>query len=213
MVSRAIRSSALVKIWRAMSDNLRRVFQFTTPNNLKDIQVTTRLLNVNAISVPSMVDEGAHGHLGIIMAQVEYAPISATPWVEPFNPGAITIFPTDISAVDAAQITRMHDECWRIYTHRIHVDPTLKRIMLEANYNMYTSQLEDNLLKYKNRTDLEVLMNLNQTYGFINPSQLAYNYNKMAAPISFQDPIETMFKQIEDVAHYVNAGMKPYMEA
>jgi hypothetical protein len=35
----------------------------------------------------------------------------------------------------------------------------------------------------------------------------------MAAPINFQDPIETMFKQIEDVLHCVNSGMKPYMEA
>jgi hypothetical protein len=34
------------------------------------IQVTTCLLNENAISVPSMADGGAHGHLGIIVTQV-----------------------------------------------------------------------------------------------------------------------------------------------
>jgi hypothetical protein len=45
----------------------------------EDIQVTTCLLNENSISVTSMVGGGAHGHLGIIMAQVEYASISATP--------------------------------------------------------------------------------------------------------------------------------------
>jgi hypothetical protein len=49
----------------------------------EDIQVTNRLVNANAISVPSMAGGGAHGHLGIIMTQVEYAAISATPWVEP----------------------------------------------------------------------------------------------------------------------------------
>jgi hypothetical protein len=43
------------------------------------IQVTTRLLNANAISIPSMAGGGAHGHLGIIMTQVEYAAISASP--------------------------------------------------------------------------------------------------------------------------------------
>jgi hypothetical protein len=37
----------------------------------KDIQVTTRLLNANAISITSMAGGGAHGHLGIIMIQVE----------------------------------------------------------------------------------------------------------------------------------------------
>jgi hypothetical protein len=30
---------------------------------LEDIQVKTRLLNANAISVPSMAGGGAHGHL------------------------------------------------------------------------------------------------------------------------------------------------------
>jgi hypothetical protein len=56
-------------------------------------------------------------------------------------------------------------------------------------------------------------MHLNQTYGVINPTQLAENYNKMAAPFNFQDPIETLFKQIEDAVRYANSGMQPYIEA
>jgi hypothetical protein len=78
---------------------------------------------------------------------------------------------------------------------------------------MYTSQLEDYLLQYANRSTIEILVHLKQTYGFINPTQLAENYNKMAAPINFQDPIEKLFKQIEDGVRYANAGMQPYMEA
>jgi hypothetical protein len=39
---------------------------------LEYIQVITHLLNVNSISVPSMVVAGSHGHLGIIVTQVEY---------------------------------------------------------------------------------------------------------------------------------------------
>jgi hypothetical protein len=90
----------------------------------------------------------------------------------------------------------MHDEFRRIYTNIINVDQALKIIILEAYKNMYTSQLEDYLLQYANRSALEILMHLMQTYGFINPTQLADNYNKIMAPINFQDPIETMFKQI-----------------
>jgi hypothetical protein len=78
---------------------------------------------------------------------------------------------------------------------------------------MYTSQLEDYLLQYTNRSALKMLMHLKQTYAFINPMQLAENYNKMTAPINFQDPIETLFKQIENGVHYANDGMQPYMEA
>jgi hypothetical protein len=56
-------------------------------------------------------------------------------------------------------------------------------------------------------------MHLKQTYGSINPTQRVENYNKMTALINFQDPIETLFKHIEDGVHYANAGMQPYMEA
>jgi hypothetical protein len=179
----------------------------------EDVQVTTRLLNANSISIPSTAGGGAHGHLGIIMTQVEYAVISASPWVEAINPNAIPIIPPGTNAVDAAQLARMHAECRRIYTNRINVDQALKKLTLEAYDNMYTSQLEDYLLQYANRSALEILMHLKQTYGFINPTQLAENYNKMTAPINFQDPIETLFKQIEDGLPYANAGMQPYTEA
>jgi hypothetical protein len=107
----------------------------------------------------------------------------------------------------------MHDEFRRIYTNRINVDQVLKRIMLETYDKMHTSQLKDYILQYGNRSALEVIMHLKQTYGFIDPTQLAEHYNKMKAPINFQYPIETLFKQIEDGVHYTNAGMQPYIES
>jgi hypothetical protein len=179
----------------------------------EDIQVTTRLSNANAIYIPSMEGGGAHGHLGIIMTQVEYAAISTPPWVEPYTPKSIPIIPPGTTAVDADQIARMHAKCHRIYTNRINVDQALKKLILEAYDNMYTFQLEYYLLQYENRSVLEILMHLKQTFGFINPTQLAKNYNNMTAPINFQDPIETLFKQIEDGVRYANAGAQPYMEA
>jgi hypothetical protein len=160
-----------------------------------------------------MAGGGTHGHLVIIMTQVEYAVISATPWVEPCNPNAIHIIPPGTNAVDADQISRMHDEFHRIYTNIINVDQALKRIIFEAYDNMYTSQLEDYLFQYANLSAIEILIYLKQTYGFINPTQLADNYNKTMAPINLQDKIETMFKHIEDGVRYANAGMQAYMEA
>jgi hypothetical protein len=56
-------------------------------------------------------------------------------------------------------------------------------------------------------------MHLKQTYGFINPTQLAENYNKMTVPINFKNPIETLFKHIEDGVCYANADAQPYTEA
>jgi hypothetical protein len=111
----------------------------------EDIQVTTRLLHANAISIPSMAGGGTHGHVGSIMTQVEYAKISTSPWLEPNNPNMGPIIPPVVIAVDAAQIARMHAECRRIYTNRINVDQKLKKLILEAYDNMHPSQLEDYL--------------------------------------------------------------------
>jgi hypothetical protein len=55
-----------------------------------------------------MAGGGAHGHLGIIMNQVEYAAISSPPWVEPYNPNTIPIIPPGTNALDAAQIACMY---------------------------------------------------------------------------------------------------------
>jgi hypothetical protein len=165
----------------------------------KEIQVTARLLNVNAISIPSMAGGSAHGHLGIIMTQVEYAAISASPWVEPFNPNSISIIPLGTNAVDAAQLARMHAECRRIYTNRINIDQSLTKLILEAYNNIYASQLEDDLLQYADRSALEILMHLKQTYGFINPTQLDESYNKMVAPINFKIPLKLFSKKLRMV--------------
>jgi hypothetical protein len=129
----------------------------------EDIQVTARLLNANAISIPSIAGAGSHGHLGIIMTQVEYAAIATSPWVEPYNTNAVPIIPPGTTVVDAAQITRMHAECRRIYTNCINVDQALKNLILEAYDNMYTSQLEDYILQYANRSALEIIMHLKET--------------------------------------------------
>jgi hypothetical protein len=160
-----------------------------------------------------MTGGGAHGHLGISMTQVEYAVISSSPWVEPFNPNAIPIIPPGTNAMDAAQLARMHAECRLIYTNQINIYQALNKLILEAYENMYASQLEDYLLQYANRSALEIIIHLKQTYGFINPTQLDKNYNKMTAPINFQYPIETLFNKIEDGVRYANAGMQPYTEA
>jgi hypothetical protein len=142
------------------------------------------------------------------MMQVKYYVISTIPWAEPYTHGQIPIITACTNTVDAPQLTRLSDEFWRIHTNPINMDLSLKRIVLEAYGNVYTSQLEDYLLQYANCSALYILMHFKKTYGFINPTQLADNYNKMTASINFQDPIETLFTQIEDGVRYANTGMQ-----
>jgi hypothetical protein len=70
----------------------------------EDIQITTHLINTNAISCSSMPGGGDHGHLGIIMTPVEYVAISNTPWAEPHDPGPIPPVVHGMDPVDTAQL-------------------------------------------------------------------------------------------------------------
>jgi hypothetical protein len=135
----------------------------------EDIKITTRLLNANAISVPSLAGGGAHGHLGITMTQLEYYVISAAPWAEPYNPGPIPVIADGTNAVDDAQLARLRDEFRRIQTNHINLDQALKCIILEEYDNMYASLLEDYLLQYANRSELEILMHLKTAIWFHQP--------------------------------------------
>jgi hypothetical protein len=113
--------------------------------------------------------------------------------------------------VDVSQLAHLHEKIRYIHTNRINVEQALKRIILEAYYNimMYASQLKYYLLQYANHSELKMLMHLKTTYCIINPTQLAENYNKMTAPINFPDPIETLLKHICGTNRYANDRMQP----
>jgi hypothetical protein len=78
---------------------------------------------------------------------------------------------------------------------------------------MYTSALEDYLLGCAGVTVRELVQYIIHTYSRIDPTQLADFYTKMTRPYDLQDPIETLFTQIDDRVRYALAGGKPYGEA
>jgi hypothetical protein len=78
---------------------------------------------------------------------------------------------------------------------------------------MYTYTLEDYLLGYAGITVRELVQYIIHTYSRIDPTQLADCYTKMTRRYDLQDPIETLFTQIDDGVPYALAGGQPYGEA
>jgi hypothetical protein len=79
------------------------------------------------------------------------------------TPGPIPIIAHGTDPMDAEQLALLHDEFRCIHTNRVDVDQALKRTILEAFDNMYTSQLEDSMPQYENRSALEILVHLQTT--------------------------------------------------
>jgi hypothetical protein len=88
-----------------------------------------------------------------------------------------------------------------------------KKLILTAFPRIYSSALEDYLLGYDGVTVRELVQYIIHTYSRIDPTHLADCYTKMTRPYDLQDPIETLFTQIDDGVRYALAGGQPYGEA
>jgi hypothetical protein len=66
---------------------------------------------------------------------------------------------------------------------------------------------------YANVSVLDLLLHLGATYGHITPAELASNCNPMITPYDMQDPVETLFYQIDKGVHLAEAGQHPYNDA
>jgi hypothetical protein len=100
----------------------------------------------------------------------------------------------------------MYDEQKRVFNTHINCNEAGKKLILTAFPNMYTSALEDYLLGYAGVTVRELVQYIIHTYSRIDPTQFADCYTKMTHPYDLQDPIKTLFMQIDDGVRYTMAA-------
>jgi hypothetical protein len=117
---------------------------------------------------------------------------------------ALILLGTD--AIVAENMVRMYDEQKRAFNTHINCDEAEKKLILADFPNMYTSAEEDYLLGYAGVTVRELVQYIIHTYSRIDPTQLSDCYTKMTCTYDLQDPIETLFKQIDDGVRYALVG-------
>jgi hypothetical protein len=74
---------------------------------------------------------------------------------------------------------------------------------------MYLEILNDNMVGYANISARDMLDHLIETYGNITSIDLEINFEHMRRSWDPQQPVETLFKQIQDCADYSEAGGLP----
>jgi hypothetical protein len=179
----------------------------------EDLKVIRRLLNTNAMSVSSYVGGGRHGHLGIIMTNEEYFSIAAGVFPVPENPGASAEVVVGMTAAVIAELTRLHREATRVYHTNHNVDQAIKKLILEALDDAYLNALSDEVVGYANCTSLDLLTHLLKFYAMIAPTELTQNYERLNTPYDPNQPIETLFQQIQDARAFAVTGGQPYGNA
>jgi hypothetical protein len=74
---------------------------------------------------------------------------------------------------------------------------------------MYLEILNDNMVGYANISARDMLDHLFETYGNITAVDLEVNLEHMRCPWDPHQPVESLFKQIQDCTDYSEAGGVP----
>jgi hypothetical protein len=86
----------------------------------------------------------------------------------------------------------------------------LKKQITSVFEPMYLEILNDNMVGYANISERGMLDHLFETYGNITAVDLEINFEHMRRAWDAQQPLETLFKQIQDCADYYEAGGSPH---
>jgi hypothetical protein len=90
------------------------------------------------------------------------------------------------------------------------VQQALKKQIISVFETMYLDILNDNTVGYTNTTARDMMDHLFKTYGNITVIDLEINFENMRRAWDPQQPVESLFKQIQDCADYSEAGGRYY---
>jgi hypothetical protein len=154
---------------------------------------------------------GALGHLGLIVSDALYAMIAPateagpTLWESPSAPGRAP----DNTDGTAAQISAARHTCNEsVHTYRTYtsVQQALKKQIVTVFEPMYVDVLNDDMVGFVNITAREIMDHLCMTYSNITAVDLENSFEQMRRAWDLQQPVEYLFKQIQDCADYSEAG-------
>jgi hypothetical protein len=178
------------------------------------IHATRKFLQANARAIETHLGGGTLGHLGLIVSDTAYANIapptadSPTLWVTPNAPGRAPA-ETDGTAAKLSAARHLWEEDVQTYRTFTSVQQALKKQIIGVFEPMYLEILNDNMVGYANITARDMLDHLFETYGNITAVDLEVNFEHMRRSWDPNQPVESLFKQIQDCADFSEAGGVP----
>jgi hypothetical protein len=178
------------------------------------INATRKFLQANSRAIDTHLGGGTLVHLGLVISDVSYSNIAPptaevpTFWVTPDAPGRAPAT-TDGTAAQISAARQVWEEDVQTYRSYTSVQQALKKQIISVFEPMYLEILNDNLVGYANISAIDMLDQLFKTYAYITAVDLEINFEHMRRAWDPQQPVETLFKQIQDCADYSEAGGVP----
>jgi hypothetical protein len=154
------------------------------------------------------------GHLGLIVSDADYSNIapptaeSPTFWVTP-NASGRAPAGTDGTAAQLSAAHHLWEEDVHTYRTCTSVQQALKKQIIGVFEPMYLEILNDNMVGYTNISARDMLDHLFETYGNVTAVDLEVIFEHMRRPWDPHQPVESLFKQIQDCIDYSDAGGVP----
>jgi hypothetical protein len=170
------------------------------------IHAIRKSLQANSRAIDSHLGGGTLGHLGIIVSYASYAMIAPaidagpTLWVSPTAPGQAPAN-TDGTAAQISAARHIWEEDVQNYRTYTSVQQALKKQIISVFEPMYLDVLNDNMVVFANISAQDMLDHLFGTYG--NITAVDQHMRRAWDP---KQPVEYLFKQIQDCADYSEAG-------
>jgi hypothetical protein len=175
------------------------------------IHATRKFFQANSRAIDTHLGGGTLGHLGLIILDASYAMIAPTTddeptlWITPQAPGRAQAN-TDGTAAQISASRKFWEEDVQTYRTCTSVQQALKNQIISVFELMYLDILNDNMVGYSNISARDMLDHLFETYGNITAVDLEINFEHMRQAWDPQQPVETLFKQIQDCVDYSEAG-------
>jgi hypothetical protein len=115
-----------------------------------------------------------------------------------------------MTAAVIAETTRLHREATQVYRTYHNVDQAIKKLIIKSFDNAYLNALSNEIVGYSNCTSLQLLTHLLTYYAMITPTEHTQNYERLNTPYDPNQPIETLFQQIQEARAFAVAGGQPY---
>jgi hypothetical protein len=174
------------------------------------IHATIKFLQANSWSIDTHLGGGTLGHPGLIISDASYATIAPTTaagptlWTIPQAPGRAPAN-TDGTAAQISAARHIWEEDVQTYRTCTSVQQALKKQIISVFEIMYLDILNENMVGYANISARDMLDHLFETYGN-NTAVPEINFEHMRRVWDPQQPVESLFKQIQDCADYSEAG-------
>jgi hypothetical protein len=148
---------------------------------------------------------GTLGHLGLNISETSYAMIAPTTNAGPTlgtTPTAPGRAPpnTDGTAAQISAARHVWEKDVQTYRTFTSVQQVLKKQIISVFEPMYLDILNDNMVGYTYILARDMLYHLFETYGNITTVDLEINFVNMPQAWYPQQPVESLFKQIQDFA-------------